>query len=471
MDPEVNEGIHLCFSGGDMAQVATVILAAGRGTRMKSKLPKVLHPVAGRPMLQYVIDTVQELGAGQVVVVVGHEAERVRAAIGREVSYVVQEEQLGTGHAVLQARSGLEGHYRAVLVVNGDMPLLSVTSLRSLVALFDKEAASVAMLTCVRDDAMGFGRIVRMDGGAVAGIVEEKHATPEQLAIRELNMGVYCFRAPWLWQGLEQVQASPRGEYYLTDVAALAVGEGRTVVTQELADPVEGLGVNDRLHLATVERIMRRRVAMHLMLRGVTIEDPNSTYADAQVVVGKDTVLCPHTFLQGNSRIGSECRIGPGTVIRDSVVGDRCEVELSVVEGARLEDEVTVGPFAHLRQGAHLAQGVHMGNFGEVKNAYLGSGTKMGHFGYIGDAQVGQRVNIGAGTITCNFDGKQKHKTVIDDGAFIGSDTMLRAPVRVGARARTGAGSVVTHDVPPDATVVGVPARPVADEAASKQGE
>jgi len=442
-----------------MSRVGVVILAAGQGTRMKSRLPKVLHTIAGRPMVMYVLDAVTGLVDHKPVLVIGHGAGAVQEAVGDAALYAVQEQQLGTGHAVLQARQAAQGQADTVLVLYADMPLLSTDTLRALIEAHQAQTGPITMLICTRDDAMGFGRIQRNAQGRVAGIVEEAQATPEQLAIKELNPGVYCFHGEWLWDHLPRLPLSPKGEYYLTDLIGMAVAEGHAVEAIVVRDPVETLGVNDRVHLAQVEGIIRQRIRERLMRAGVTMTDPGSTYVDALVQVGQDTVLYPNTHLQGKTRIGTDCQVGPNTIVRDSAVGDRCRLLAAVIEEAVIENEVSIGPFAHLRKGAHLADGVHMGNFGEVKNSYLGPGVRMGHFSYLGDATVGRDVNIGAGTITCNFDGVEKHKTVIEEDAFVGSDTMLVAPVKVGARSKTGAGSVVTHDVPPDSTVMGVPAR------------
>ena len=439
--------------------LAVVVLAAGQSTRMKSEWPKVLHLLAGRPMISYAVETAAQLGAGKPVLVVGHSMERVREVVGDAAEYVVQEKQLGTGHAVLQARSLLEGRCDAVLVTYGDMPLLTVETLRRLIARQAEDRSPIAVLTLRAENPRGFGRIVRDAEGHVLGIVEEVDCTPEQLAIRELNAGVYCFDAPWLWEHLPRLPLSRKGEYYLTGLVGLAVAEGARVATVAADDEAECLGINTRVHLAEAEKVMRQRINRHWMLEGVTLVDPATTYIDATVEIGQDTVIYPNTHLRGKTRIGRQCAIGPNCVLVDTTVGDRCSIKLSVTEQALLEDDVDIGPFAHLRKGAHLARGVHMGNFGEVKNSYLGPGTKMGHFSYLGDATVGADVNIGAGTITCNYDGVRKHRTVIEEGAFIGSDTMLVAPVRVGAGAKTGAGSVVTHDVPPGSVVYGVPAR------------
>ncbi len=451
-----------------MNELGIVILAAGQGTRMKSKTPKVLHLVAGQPMIQHVLNSAAQFEGSRVVVVVGHGADAVRQRLGSQVEFVVQEQQLGTGHAVLQASPLLQGRCTAVLVLSGDMPLLSAETVRSLVETHTTSQATLTMLTTIVDgDAMGFGRIVRDGQGHVQAIVEEADATPEQLAIRELNCGLYCFDSSWLWEHLPQLPVSAKGEYYLTDLVRMAVEEERRIDSVLLRDCEEAVGINTRVQLAAAEAAMRGRLCRALMLSGVTIVDPASTYIDVGVSVGQDTVIYPNTYLHGNTAIGTDCLIGPNTIVRDSTVGDACRIEASVVEGAVIERGVSVGPFGHLRSGAHLAEGVHMGNFGEVKNSYLGPGVKMGHFSYVGDATIGRDVNIAAGTITCNYDGEKKHRTVIDEGAFVGSDTMLVAPVHIGAHARIGAGSVVTHDVPAGSTVYGVPARdhtPAADD-------
>jgi bifunctional UDP-N-acetylglucosamine pyrophosphorylase/glucosamine-1-phosphate N-acetyltransferase len=439
--------------------VAVVILAAGQGTRMKSHLPKVLHPLAGKPLVYYAVEVAQTISETSPVLVVGVGADQVRATLGQQVRYVIQQQQLGTGHAVLQAKPLFAGDSDLVLVTYADMPLLRGETLKRLIERHQQVSPAITMLTVIQDEARGFGRVLRDPSGAVVAVVEEADATPAQLAMRELNTGTYCFSADWLWPHLEQIAPSAKGEYYLTDLVEMAVAEGSRVEALTADDPSEALGVNNRVHLAQAEAALRRRINEKWMLEGVTILDPETTYIEAGVTLGPDTVVYPNTYLQGETRIGSECRIGPDTIIRDSTLGDRCVVYASVIEGSTLEDGVDVGPFGHLRKGAHLAAGVHVGNFGEVKNAYLGPGTKMGHFSYVGDATVGAGVNIGAGTITCNYDGEHKHHTEIEEGAFIGSDTMLVAPVRIGKGAKTGAGAVVTRDVPAGSLAYGVPAR------------
>jgi len=443
-------------------KISAVILAAGQGTRMRSSLPKVLHPLLGQPMAWHALETARQVTGTQPVMIIGHGAEAVRQALGEQAaSYVVQAPQLGTGHAVMQAESLLRGTSDLVLVTYADMPLVSSDTLRRLVAAHQKNSAVITLVTVIAADPRGFGRILRDASGQMQAIVEEAQATPEQLAIRELNASVYCFSADWLWPALQRIPLSPKGEYYLTDLVGLAVADGLPVQALVADDPAEMIGVNTRVHLAEAEAHLRRRINQTWMLQGVSMINPEATYIEPGVSIGPDTVLWPGTYLRGSTTIGSGCELGPNTIIRDSQVGDECTILASVLEGARLEDHVEVGPFARLRKGAHLASGVHMGNFGEIKNSYLGPGTKMGHFSYIGDANIGAEVNIGAGTITCNFDGTHKHPTEIGEGAFIGSDTMLVAPVKIGAGARTGAGAVVTRDVPPFSLAVGVPARTI----------
>jgi bifunctional UDP-N-acetylglucosamine pyrophosphorylase/glucosamine-1-phosphate N-acetyltransferase len=318
----------------------------------------------------------------------------------------------------------------------------------------------MTMLTVTAPDARGFGRVVRAADGGVEAIVEELAATPEQKQIHELNVGAYCFRADWLWRALKKIERNKKkGEYYLTDIVEVARREGLAVGALLHDDLIEAIGINNRVHLAEAEGAMRQRINRDHMLAGVSLADPASTYIEAEVVIGEDTLIQPNTHILGKTRIGSAGVIGPNAIIRDSTIGDRCKVLASVMDGAILEDDVDIGPFARLRQGAHLASHVHMGNFGEVKDSYLAPGVKVGHFSYIGDARIGENTNIGAGTITCNYDGEKKNATEIGADVFIGSDTMLVAPVKIGDGARTGAGAVVTKDVPPDTLAVGVPAR------------
>jgi bifunctional UDP-N-acetylglucosamine pyrophosphorylase / glucosamine-1-phosphate N-acetyltransferase len=442
-------------------RIRSVVLAAGQGTRMRSDQPKVLHPILGKPLVWFALETARQVSGDKPVVVIGHGADAVRAALGSDVEFVLQAQQLGTGHAVMQAAPLLRGKSDLVLVTYADMPLITSQTLQTLVQIHQTHAGPITMATLLAEDPRGFGRIVRGPEGQVAAIVEEAQATPQQLTIRELNPGVYCFSADWLWQALERIPLSPKGEYYLTDLVGIAVSDGLWVQGVPVADPEEMIGINNRVHLAEAGIILRRRINQAWMLEGVSLVDPANTYIEPGVQIGRDTFIWPNTYLHGSTIVGMGCELGPNTIIRQSKIGDRCKILASVLEGAVLEDDVDMGPFARLRKGAHLGKGVHMGNFGEIKNSYLAPGVKMGHFSYIGDATIGEEVNIGAGTITCNYDGEKKHPTVIGKDAFIGSDTMLVAPVTIGERARTGAGAVVTHDVPADTVVVGVPARPL----------
>ena len=442
-------------------KVSAVILAAGLSKRMKSALPKVLHPLLGRPMIEYPLEAVKEAITEKPVVIIGHGAEAVKEAVGNRAEYALQKELLGTGDAVNAARHLLEGKTDLVLVVNADLPLLKPESIRDLVNLQKNNTGPLSLLTYFGNESRGFARIVRSSTDNVIGIVEEKAATPQQLAIKEFNVGIYCFSSQWLWENLKNIKISPVGEYYLTDLIRMASDQNLSVKAFTLHDPVEAMGINNRIHLAEAEAILRRRVNEGWMREGVSMLDPERVYIEKNVTIGRDTTLFPDVYLRGNTSIGEGCEIGPNTIITDSKIGNHCIILMSVMEGAILEEEVSTGPFARLRKDAHLGKGVHMGNFGEIKNSTLGPGVKMGHFSYIGDAEIGENTNIGAGVVTCNFDGVKKNKTEIGANAFIGSDTMLRAPVKIGEGAYTGAGSVVTHDVPAHTIVAGVPAKPL----------
>lgn len=432
------------------------------GTRMKSQLPKVLHPIGGKPLIQHCIATAVQASGQSPVLVVGHAADAVRAAVGDAARYAEQREQLGTGHAVLQAEQAAAGA-QVILVTYGDMPLLKPETLQVLMQLREQTGAAVAMLTLVTDNARGFGRIIRDAGGErVLGIVEEVSCSAEQLAIKEVNVGVYALDGAWVWSALKRIQPNPRkGEYFLTDLVEIAVADGREVRAVVTHDEAECIGINTRVDLADAEVMLRQRINRRHMLAGVTLIDPASTYISGDAVIGQDTVILPNTHIQGNTRIGNDCRIGPNALVVGSTIGNNVEIVQSMIESSRVDDLVRVGPFAHFRAGAHVCEGAHVGNYAEIKNSTLGAGSHMGHFSYLGDATVGAHVNIGAGVITCNYDGVKKSRTVIGDGVFVGSDTMLVAPVTLGQGARTGAGAVVTKDVPDHALVVGVPARPI----------
>lgn len=478
-----------------MGRIGVVVLAAGKGTRMRSRLPKVTHSVGGRAMLEHVLRAATEAvavgewperdGAGDAeehsprfVVVVGHERERVRALVtwappAGAVEYVEQEPQLGTGDAAKYARPALTGSEDApdaILVLYGDTPLVRPETLRALLDEHARSGATLTFLTGIADDPTGYGRVLRDAAGRVRGVVEQKHATAEEQTIREMNSGIYCFDAGWLWSRLDGLERHENGEYYLTDLVDVAVREGRPVSTASAALE-ETMGVNDRVQLAEAERILRGRVLRELMLSGVTVEDPATTYVETGVRVGQDTLLRPGTTLRGATVIGERCEIGPYSVIQDSEIGDECQVYGSWLERAVMEPGARVGPMSRLRPGARLKRGAHVGNFGEVKNATVGEDVQMHHFSYVGDATVGAGTNIGAGVITMNYDGVRKHHTEIGARAFVGSDTLLRAPVSIGDGAATGGGAVVTRDVPPGSLAVGMPARLIRRVRSTKAGD
>nr|WP_242952058.1 bifunctional UDP-N-acetylglucosamine diphosphorylase/glucosamine-1-phosphate N-acetyltransferase GlmU [Carboxydocella thermautotrophica] len=419
---------------------------------MKSRLPKVLHPVGGQPMVSHVMAACRTAGAQPVVLVIGHGAEQVQATLGPEQVYVEQKEQLGTGHAVMQAETVLRDFEGDILVVCGDTPLLRGETLAALAQYHRQQEAVATVLTMTMANPTGYGRIIRDEQGQVAAIVEEKDATPEQKAIREVNSGTYCFQAQALFAALQQITPNnAQGEYYLTDVLAIFRQQGQKVAAWQLSDDTEVMGINDRVALAEANRLFRERINRQQMLAGVTILDPATTYIEAEVKIGADTVIYPNTHLTGKTTIGAGCQIGPDTKIMDSQIGDGVEIQFSVVLQAEIGNDCTIGPFAYLRPGTHLAAGVKVGDFVEIKNAVIGQGSKVPHLSYIGDAEIGSGVNIGAGTITCNYDGYKKSKTIIGDGAFIGSNSNLVAPVTIGAGSLVAAGSTIVKDVPADA--------------------
>jgi bifunctional UDP-N-acetylglucosamine pyrophosphorylase/glucosamine-1-phosphate N-acetyltransferase len=427
---------------------------------MVSALPKVLHQVCGRPMAAYVLDTLAEVGVASPIIVVGHEGAQVRAALGDRGRYILQAEQLGTGHAVMQALPLLEGFAGTVLIVYGDVPLLRSETIETLLAHHRGQGAAATILTDLREDPTGYGRVVRDAHGNVRRIVEEPDASPEEREVREINAGTYAIEAGALREALRAVQpANVQGEYYLTDVIGLLLERGRTVAAVVAAASQETMGINSRRELAQVEAVMRAAILDELMAGGVTIVDPATTYVHAGVRVGRDTVLRPGVHLEGGTTIGEACAIGPDARLLDAWIGDRVTVVASTITKSRVGSDSRVGPYSHLRPGVRLGQSVEVGNYVEMKNTTVGDHTKVHHMSYLGDATVGAAVNVGAGTITCNYDGRAKHVTIIEDGAFIGSDTMLIAPVRVGREAVTGAGSVVKRDVPTRSVAVGVPAR------------
>jgi bifunctional UDP-N-acetylglucosamine pyrophosphorylase/glucosamine-1-phosphate N-acetyltransferase len=442
-----------------------VILAAGKGTRMQSRLSKLVHPVAGLPMVRQVVGLAGELRPTVTALVVGHDAEQVSAAAGDGVEVVVQAEQLGTGHAVLQARTTLQGRADIVVILYGDTTLLRVETLRRM--LDAASGAALVVLTYVRGlspvhDAVSasYGRIDRDEHGRVVRIIELPGPRRYD-EIQEVNAGAMVARADWLWEQVARLPRSGKGEYFLTDLVAPTVAAGLRVDAVQPTDPDEILGVNTQAQLADVNRIALDRIRAKWLDAGVRMLDPSTVYIDSTVEIGPDAVIQPNTHLRGRTVVGAGTEVGPNSIVEDTVVGARCRVVASVLEQAWVGNDVTIGPFSHLRPGARIEDAVELGNYAEVKNSTIGARTNMHHFSYIGDATLGADTNVGAGTITCNYDGQNKHRTTVGEGVFIGSDTMLVAPVTLGDGARTGAGSVVNRDVPPGQLVVGVPARPI----------
>ncbi|TMB51164.1 MAG: UDP-N-acetylglucosamine diphosphorylase/glucosamine-1-phosphate N-acetyltransferase [Chloroflexi bacterium] len=427
---------------------------------MRSRLPKVLHLLAGRPILGHVLDAVGRAGVEHRVVVVGHGAEEIETFLAGAPS-VRQDPQLGTADAVRVGLDRVPTSVRQVLVTVGDAPLIPAELFDALRRAQADGEAAIALLSAEVADPTGYGRILRDERGDSRAIVEEADADPDVRAIGEINVGTYCFDAGWLRANVGNVPASAKGEFYLTDLVAMAVGAGRRVRVVSAPDPELTMGINDRVQLAAAERLMRRAIAERHMRSGVTITDPATTYIDARVEIGQDARIEPWTVLKGNTVIGQDAVIGPNAQVIDSGIGPRSLVWASIVEESEVAEDVEIGPYSHLRPGCRIGPRCRIGNFAELKKSQVGAGTQQHHFSYLGDAEVGEDVNVGAGAVTANFDGVNKHTTVIGTGAFIGVDTTLRAPITIGPGARTGAGAVVTRDVAAGKTVVGMPARPI----------
>jgi bifunctional UDP-N-acetylglucosamine pyrophosphorylase/glucosamine-1-phosphate N-acetyltransferase len=438
--------------------IHVVILAAGKGTRMKSALPKVLHRLAGRPLVEHVLATADGLQAASTTLVVGHGADEVKAALAArpDLQYVVQSPQLGTGHALLQTEPVLRGRTGTVLLLYADVPLLEPATLGRLVGAHRSTGAIATVLTALFEDPYGYGRIVRDAAGRITRIVEEDDASGDERKIREVNSGIYCFALDPLFDALHELAAdNAQAEYYLTDLVAMYHRRGLRVEALTLDSPDELRGVNSRVDLAALSRVLRARKNRALMLGGVTLEDPDTTYVDDGVTVGADTVIGPGVSLEGRTRIGASCRIHAGARLTNAALGDRVVVlDGSVIVDSSVASDASVGPYAHLRPGSAMGAGSRVGNFVEMKKTSLGAGSKANHLAYLGDATIGAEVNVGAGTITCNYDGERKHQTVIEDGAFIGSDSQLVAPVTVGRGAYVAAGSTITESVPEDGLAV-----------------
>lgn len=435
-----------------MSNRYAVILAAGQGTRMKSKLYKVLHPVCGKPMVQHVVDHVRKLDIKKIVAVIGHGAEKVQAQLGGEVAYVLQDQQLGTAHAVMQAEEMLQGKEGVTLVICGDTPLIKPVTMESLFKQHEDTKAKATVLSARIEDPTGYGRIVRNADGHVEKIVEHKDATEEERKINEINTGTYCFDNIALFEALKKVSNdNVQGEYYLPDVIEILKNQGEVVAAFQTNDLDETLGVNDRAALAEAERIMRSRINKAHMLNGVTIIDPNNTYIEAGVEIGQDTVIYPGTMIKGETIIGADCQIGPNSEIESCRIGSQTVIRQSAAFNSSIGSHVNIGPFAHIRPQSEIGDDVKIGNFVEVKKAVFGNGSKASHLSYIGDAEVGSNVNIGCGSITVNYDGKNKYLTKIEDDVFIGCNSNLVAPVTIGKGAYVAAGSTITKDVPGNA--------------------
>lgn len=435
-----------------MSNRYAVILAAGQGTRMKSKLYKVLHPVCGKPMVSHVVDEVRSLGLEETVVIIGHGAEKVREQLGDAVTYALQEEQLGTGHAVLQAESFLSGKEGTTIVLCGDTPLITAETMTALLRHHEAEKAKTTVLTATAHDPTGYGRVLRNEAGLVERIVEHKDATDAEKQVKEINTGTYCFDNAALFTALKSVNNNnAQGEYYLPDVIEILQKQGEKIAAFHTDDFSETLGVNDRVALAEAEQIMRDRINVHWMRNGVTMIDPKQTYISKDAVIGQDTVLYPGTVITGRTVIGEGCTIGPATEIESSRILDHTVIKQSVIEESEIGSEVNIGPYAHIRPKTLIKNEVKIGNFVEIKKSIIGEGSKASHLSYIGDAEVGTDVNIGCGSITVNYDGKNKFLTKIGDGAFIGCNSNLVAPVTVGKHGYVAAGSTITDDVPEEA--------------------
>ncbi len=440
-----------------MKEIAGVVLAAGAGKRMRSKHPKVLHPLWGKPMVEYVLDSCQRLPLAKIFLVIGHQAERVKEALAqRNICFVLQREQKGSGHALMQVGPQLKGFSGDLLVVCGDVPLISEEILRNLLAVHLKAKAAATLLTTHLDDPTGYGRVIREKSGKLRAIVEEVDANDRQKAIREVNTGIYCFAAPDLFAALKETRSSNRqGEYYLPDVFSFLRERGLKVEISSTPDSEKVMGINSRLELAMAFSILKRRKLEKLMRHGVTILDPASTFIDPACQIGKDTVIYPNSYIEGKTVIGEDCILYPGSRILTSRIGNAVTLlDHCLILESEIQDGSKVGPFAHLRPQSQIGKGARIGNFVEIKKSEIGEGSKVPHLSYIGDSAIGKKVNIGAGSITCNYDGYEKHRTQVEDGVFVGSNTLFIAPVCVGEGVIVAAGSVITEDVPPRALAI-----------------
>lgn len=441
-----------------MKDIATIILAAGKGTRMKSDLVKVLHPILGLPMLTYPIDlSLNKICAQKTIVVIGHQADRIKEIFkDSRITFAIQEEQLGTAHAVLKALPYISEFYGTVLILCGDVPLIKKETIISFVETFYENESIISVLTAVVEDPTGYGRIIRNPQGWLERIVEEKDAKEDEKQIREVNTGIYCLKSSFLKEGILEIEKdNAQNEYYLTDLIEIARKKGLRCSAHMIANPIEAIGINTRIDLAVANEVLRKEKLRELMLSGVTLIDPNTCYIEAMVEIGKDTIIYPNCMIQGRTRIGERCIIESNVKIMDSKIGNDVNIRSSsVITESLIEDGVSIGPFAHLRPQTEIKSKAKIGNFVEVKKSIIGKGSKANHLTYIGDSIIGEDVNVGAGTITCNYDGFKKHQTIIGDRVFVGSNVELIAPVRVGKDALIGAGTTVTKDVPDGALAI-----------------
>lgn len=436
-----------------------ILLAAGNSTRMRSKLPKPLHTICGKPMISYPVESMRKAGIDNIVIVCSESSEKALKGLFQDsVVYIKQIEALGTGHAVLQCASEVEGKYPNIVVMVGDAPLINSTTIQSLINKHTSSKSTLTILTATETVSQDMGRIERNSSGIIQKVIEPS-SDLNAAHIKEVNSGLYCFNAKWMWQALRKLSPEKNAEYYLTELVNMAVSDKKKIESFVSTNSAELMGVNDRVQLSFAEGLIRQNIREYWMREGVTMIDPTSTFIDAGVVMDIDITIHPNSYILGKTQIGQGTILGPGIIITDSIIGQKCKIISSTIESSTLESDIHVGPYSHIRPGTYIESQVHIGNFAEIKASRLAKGVKMGHFGFLGDATVGPNANLGAGMITCNFDGVAKHTTEIGANAFIGSDTMLVAPVKIGRNASTGAGSVVTKDVPAYRLAKGIPAK------------